>query len=144
MPPLAPVTATCSLRNSILHFFPLSLPQRCRGEGLLRSAQSHPKDEREKEKEKKHNRLFALNGATEMTIMVAFLAAVLGAFAGGIGTYVAMRGMGFLQLRREIRQSLPRTSAPTTGMSRVRPLEMAPGRRVLGAGGHDRDQSTDG
>jgi hypothetical protein len=28
-----------------------------------------------------------------MTIMVAFLAAVLGAFAGGIGTYVAMRGM---------------------------------------------------
>ena len=38
---------------------------------------------REREKEKEHNRLFASNGATEMTIMVAFLAAVLGAFAGG-------------------------------------------------------------
>jgi hypothetical protein len=50
-----------------------------------------------------------------MAIMVAFLAAVLGAFAGGIGTYVAMRGMGALQVKRDIRQSLLSNVLPALG-----------------------------
>ena len=46
---------------------------------------------------------------------MAFLAAVLGAFAGGIGTYVAMRGMGALQVKRDIRQSLLSNVLPALG-----------------------------